>query len=380
MLAIVLLAARSSYAQRGAVESRPIAIDSVQDVVQTWSVETPLFIKGSIGVSEQQLAELKQWLRVNGPHWTVVLLSTAAGEVYEAPDGRQYADLDAVEYALGKGLSNQTAFGALENPVTHERDGSVFVLFLRERKFSYFSSDAQDRRAVGKSHWIGELDRPAFRAMTNGGRIVDAVKDTVKTINGRLNQAIQAETDAAKRAELEQSRAIEFLRSGMVTATASIDDIEKKSKGFRAEHPSATGPLTIPPIVDWRKTLAGIGTELTPDRTRANEQSLAKVADELARYLNAFAASADLEAQKKKLESRMQSLQGSPNEVANPFIEKSNSLLKAAREGSQNGQLNIADSIVQAERSLAQADQAVEQENRRLDQVRLPETAKPHLI
>ena len=63
--------------------------------------------------------------------------------------------MDAVEHALGHGLANQTDFGNLTNPKLGEQDGTVFVLFLKERKFSYYSSDAQDRRGLGQSRWIG---------------------------------------------------------------------------------------------------------------------------------------------------------------------------------------------------------------------------------
>ncbi len=44
---------------------------------------------------------------------------------------------------------NRTDFGNLVHPKTGERDGAVFVLFLQERKFSYYASDAQDRRNLG---------------------------------------------------------------------------------------------------------------------------------------------------------------------------------------------------------------------------------------
>ncbi|MFN9917573.1 MAG: hypothetical protein ACK53L_33620, partial [Pirellulaceae bacterium] len=98
-------------------------------------------------------------------------------------------------------MNNQTGFAGLLHPVTQERDAAVFVLFLRERKFSYYSSDAQDKRKLGKSRWIGDLDQPAIRAMRNGGRIVDAVKDTVRSIDDSLEAKIRSEILFKKRAE-----------------------------------------------------------------------------------------------------------------------------------------------------------------------------------
>jgi len=95
--------------------------------------------------------------------------------------------MTAVEHALGKGCSNQTGFGDLKDSRTGKANGAVFVLFLKERKFSYFASAAFDKRGLGECYWIGRLDKPAINAMRNGGRIVDAVKDTVTSISNPLS-------------------------------------------------------------------------------------------------------------------------------------------------------------------------------------------------
>ena len=89
-----------------------------------------------------------------------------------------------------------------------QKNGAIFVLFLEERKFSYFSSDAMDFRRLGHRRWVGDLDKPAIRAMRNGGRIVDAVKDTISNIETKLTKAIAGEIAAKKRAEIERKRAL----------------------------------------------------------------------------------------------------------------------------------------------------------------------------
>jgi len=358
-----------ALSQRQRLDVGPIAIESVNEVIQAWSVERHLFIKGEIGVGTQQLVVLQHWLAANGPHWTIVLLQSASGESFQASDGRTYSDMDAVEHALGYGLSNRTGFGALEHSTTKEKDGAIFVLFLRERKFSYFASDAQDRRGLGQSHWIGELDQPAFRAMRSGGRIIDAVKDTVQSINRRLDNAIQAEASAARRAADEQKRGIEFLKAGIETTRTSIQDVEKNAQDILAAHPSATGPLTQPTIKQWRSALEEIESQLTPEFTRANEQSLAKVADEIARFLNAFASAGDLTEQSAKLESRILALNKDPNGIANPFIEQTRKILSEAKLKADDGQLDVASLIAQAEVRLSQANNAIEQENQRIAEV-----------
>ena len=166
-----------------------VPIQRVEDVIDNWQPNRHVFVKGDIGVGQRQLDELQTWIAQNAPHWTVVLMESAAGERYRAADGRSYEGLDAVEHALGNGLSNRTGFGNWEHPKTGESDGAIFVLFLRDRKFSYFGSDAQDRRGLGESAWMGQLDQPAFRAMRGGGRIVDAAKDTIQSINEQLEKS-----------------------------------------------------------------------------------------------------------------------------------------------------------------------------------------------
>ncbi|MFM7930213.1 MAG: hypothetical protein ACKO9Q_21105 [Pirellula sp.] len=139
-------ASSSSYAQLGFTQ-----IERIQDVLSTWTPDRHLYVKGDIGASRQQLADLEQWLAENGPHWTVVLLDTADSEYYVAADGRSLFGIDAVEVALGMGLSNKTKFGDLVHPVTHENDGAIFALMLKNKTFSYFGSEAQDRRGLGEA-------------------------------------------------------------------------------------------------------------------------------------------------------------------------------------------------------------------------------------
>ena len=52
------------------------------------------------------------------------------------------------------------------------------------------------------------LDRPAYEAMSNGGRILDAVKNTVRSINGALDKAIESEEQAEINRERERQRVV----------------------------------------------------------------------------------------------------------------------------------------------------------------------------
>ncbi|MFN7626249.1 MAG: hypothetical protein ACK5PZ_05415, partial [Pirellula sp.] len=293
-----------------------VSIESVNDVIDQWSEDKHLYVKGDIGVPAARLDELQQWLSNEGPHWTVVLMEEASGEYYVAPDGRSYFGMDAVEFALGKGLTNRTGFGKLENPVTHETDGAMFVLFLKERKFSYFGSEAQDRRGLGRSKWIGELDQPAFRAMRGGGRVVDAVKETVRTINQRLDRIVSSEAESARTQALEKERDLQTAKEGLSHLTELVDQVAEESVTFRAQHPEATGALAKPDLEEWKKRISDIDAPLNLENAKESHQTIKQLGAQIDSYLNAYAASRGYEANRKELESEFGPLANAPNGVA----------------------------------------------------------------
>ena len=153
----------------------------IEKVIQKWNADQHLYVQGNLGLSDSQLMELESWLHQNGPHWTVILMEDASRQRYINQEGRIENGMDAVELSVSD-LMELGSFTSQVHPVSGEQDGAVFILFLKQRKFSYRSSEAQNRRGLGQNRWIGKLDRSAFRAMRGGGRILDAVRDTVTSI------------------------------------------------------------------------------------------------------------------------------------------------------------------------------------------------------
>ncbi len=219
-MAVGLLAAGSvvEAVQLDRVSPVVTRFERAEDVAKQWAPGQQVYVKGNVNVAEQQLNDLAEWLQSNGPHWTVVLMETAEGEYFEGPDGTQHYGMGAVEHALGYGLNNQTSIASLKHPVTQERDATIFILFLRERQFSYYSSEAQDKRGLGKSKWIGNLDKAAINAMRNGRRVVDAVKDTVKSITGGLDRKINNEILLRVRAQQAMWGLVVALILGLILA------------------------------------------------------------------------------------------------------------------------------------------------------------------
>jgi hypothetical protein len=366
----------SSEAKNTALESSVIRIESVGDVIRRWKPNRHLYVKGELGIGEQQLANLQTWLNENGTHWTVVLMETAAGESYQAPDGRNYLGLDAVEYALGHGLSNQTSFGDLIHPQTREADGAVFALFLKERKFSYFASDAQDKRRLGEAIWVGQLDQPAFRAMRSGGRILDAVKDTVTNINHRLEKAIEAEAADEQRRQQERERAITNARSALQEGVNSIEQVVSAATAWKQQFPQATGALAQPPIESWKQTVNEISKLLEQEDVTTAIQQKGNLVTDIDRYLNLYAASQDFDTQIDKLQKQADMLRNSPNNVAEPGLIELETLVQQAADERKQGAFEFPVTLRTAFERWENVNKIVENEIQRLKQ----EAAQAQLI
>ncbi|MHB9008512.1 MAG: hypothetical protein ACYDC1_16470, partial [Limisphaerales bacterium] len=218
-----------------------------------------LFVKGEVGVGAAQLDALAGWLDAQATNWVVVLLESAAGESFTDAEGSRFTGIEAVTHALGKGLLNQPAFGQSVHPRTGERNAAIFVLFLKDRRFSYFGSDAYDHRGLGEERWIGNLDQWAVKAMRDGGRVVDAVQDTITNLDRRLYMTIEAEAgERAQRLAQEQAnraRAIEEARAEVESAAQGLALLEARVAEFNQRHPQHTGQIGRPDLPALRAEL-----------------------------------------------------------------------------------------------------------------------------
>jgi len=126
-------------------------------------------------------------------------VESAKGERYTDVSGKLFKGVDAVEYAMGKGLPARTGFGAIRHAETGQGSGAFFILFLKDRNFSYYGDEVCQFRGLGAERWGGQLDVKAKSAMRNGGRIVSAVEGTVKYIDGRLSEVLRKEAMPAQK-------------------------------------------------------------------------------------------------------------------------------------------------------------------------------------
>ncbi len=360
-------------------QAQVVTFTSINEVVDNWSQDQQVYVQGKIGVSNRKLTELAKWLKQNGPHWTVVLMQTASSQKYVSRDGRSYRGMDAVEYALGHGLSNLTDFGHLENEQTKQSDGCVFVLFLKERKFSYFGSDTQDTRGLGESRWVGHLDQPAFRAMRGGGRILDAVKDTVSNINKKVESAIRREAaarqkaiDDAKRAELQRQTDLLRLKEDIAEAkTVAVAEVIRLANKFVNDFPKASeSDLAKPPTDDWVRSLDQEEEDLNLDNISEIKQRVSVTVDRIRRYLNDYEAHRTFDALVQPIEEDIDQLSMAIEDVADEQIEDASSLLDQARMAHALGDRKFFELLDQTRNVIVGANQtlATHREQVRIEQ------------
>lgn len=314
----------------------PKVISSVEEVFVDWRPDQRLYVKGDLGVGESQLAGLEQWLDQNGTNWIIVLMDAAAGERFTDASGRSFRDMDAVEHRLGKGLPAQTEFGSWADSRTGERSGAFFVLFLKERKFSYYGSDVYDNRSLGENRWKGNLDKPAITAMRGGGRVVDAAKDTVSSIDQQLDRKIAAAErqvrQALEKAKAREARLESEAQGSYEAAQQQLSNLVSQVERMRESDSALTGEVVQPDVVDWTAQLASAESNLSradyeASTALANEviEGVSRAQQEIDRYRNAGGIMDGLESDL----TRMRSMQYAG--LASVRFEKADDLLAESR-------------------------------------------------
>jgi len=282
----------------------------IEKVIQKWSPNQHLYVQGNLGLSDSQLMKLESWIRQNGPHWTIILMEDASRQRYINQEGRIETNMDAVELSVSD-LMELGSFTSQVHPVSGEQDGAVFILFLKQRKFSYRSSDAQNRRGLGQDRWIGKLDRSAFRAMRGGGRILDAVRDTVTSINNPLSRAIVAEQKVAEQKRLQRQRKVSEMLARLKEVENKIGRIQSSAATVKQAHPNSTADMTQPDIASITKQVSEIRTNLKQENASLGKiQKTTNQADNASDdWINLYREYEGFEISEKQLQQRKEQLE-----------------------------------------------------------------------
>ncbi|MEO0415058.1 MAG: hypothetical protein AAF226_08920, partial [Verrucomicrobiota bacterium] len=341
-----LLAVGGAPVLWGQISDQPRSFSQIDEVVRNWNADQKLWVQGDVRVSPANLTTLEKWIDEHGPNWTVVLMATAQGQVFDG-----YRGMDAVEQALGKGLSNRTGFGQLIHPETEETNGAAFVLFLAERKFSYFGSDAYDNRQLGERFWIGQLDLGAIEAMRNGGRVADAVKNTISQIDRQLALKIKREAVARELREEQMRQLPDKLRERISTISSRVNKARSQNSDF-------TGQLARPDLEGWRAKLVALELSVSNEDFELASKSYGDVVRSIGRFEETFNRWVKA---KDEITKVKQQIATAPEDSEAPralgMISKAKSSILAAEENHVRGdpvylqQLEIAmQSVIDAER------------------------------
>ena len=282
----------------------------IGQVIQKWNSNQHLYVQGRLGLSQSQLVGLEGWIHQNGPHWTVILMEDAARQRYANREGRIETGMDAVELSVSD-LMEVGSFRSQTNPVTGEQDATVFILFLEQRSFSYRASQAQNRRGLGQNRWIGKLDRSAYRAMRGGGRILDAVRDTITSINLPLSRAIVEEQKIAEQKRLQRQREVDQMLARLGEVENKLARIRKSASTVKQSHPDATADMTDPDIASIAQQMSAIKLSLKKEDTllgsaRKSTDFVDNASDD---WINLYREYERFETSEKQLQQRNEQLQ-----------------------------------------------------------------------
>lgn len=346
------------------------------EVVKSWEPTQHVYTKGALGVGNKQLQELEQWMDQYARNWTAVLLENAEGETFTDAEGKTYTGMDAVDHALGKGLPNQTVLGQMVDDRTGQRNAAFFVLYLKERRFGYYASDAFDSRGLGEDRWQGNLDAPAIAAMRSGGRVVDAVKDTITNLEKKLTRAIKAERQARERVAADAKRFLQQAQNSMTSATEKITALQQRVQKLRTAQispESVDGDLSRPDITRWRNEL-GIAANSLADgniraaRTRVEQviKSIGLFHQRLDRYVQSGEFLARLNERLPTLKSHLESVDAPIElQVARDAMAKASSA-HARMDSAYRSALDDAEAAFEAfDVANARAEQAVKHRKER---------------
>lgn len=337
--------------------------NDITEVIQNWKSGQHLFVKGDLGPSAGELVQLEQWLHRNGPNWTVILMQSAGDQRYMNSDGRIATGMDAVELSMAD-LMEVGSWRSQTHAITGEQDAAVFILYLNERKFSYRASEAQSRRGLGQNRWIGKLDRPAYRAMRGGGRVLDAVRDTVDSINSALNRAIVEEQTLAAARERQRRQEVDELAATVAQTAEKQTSIELAAKAIRDARPEATGDMTAPQIAPIEQSIASLRTSLKqedvdPASLRQRVQEVTTAADDWRNLYDEYSRFEESEQQIREQVKRLRSSAGKLSGSVDPTLGEVERELQAAREFYEQADSQFLQRLNAASHALQQSDQAL---------------------
>lgn len=349
----------SAWAADGA-----LSLERVTGIVEAWSAEQHLYVKGEVNLDTRQAGELEQWLDQNATNWTVVLVNTARGESYQGKRG-----IDAVEAIMETELLGTTGFGELRSPKTGDLFGAFFVIYLQERKFSYFGGDHYEDRGLGGNRFVGNLDSAAIRAMRNGGRVANAVRGTIELIDGKLARKLQQQRRSQQAAQAAKEARRRDVQVAIAAGERSLQELGSALEEFRQRKGVLTGDIAQTNTLIWQESFRQAKSSLANGEVALAGQLAESARGEIRARSNLLRDYDSTGVLLKEIERQLLELKLHPHheggeETRQFLLEK----LAAAKEAHQQGlsyYYSRAENLSQLLVSLVQSDEFAAEEYQR---------------
>ncbi len=220
-------------------------------LLDKWQPDQHLYTVGDLSLSERELNGLEKWLDQNGKNWTILLTQSSSKERYKGPFGDRLTGVDAVETALTRGLRAKTAFGQLKDQKSGLANGALFIIYLKERQFSYYGATYYSRNGADPSRFKNNLDAEARKAMRDGGKIIQAVTRTIASIDGRV-------VDTIAQRERKREKLAQAAKDDLSSLKAKLNTTSEKQATIVAEIPEGGGDFTRFPGAKYREQLKAL--------------------------------------------------------------------------------------------------------------------------
>ncbi|MGE0489230.1 MAG: tetratricopeptide repeat protein [Vulcanimicrobiota bacterium] len=317
-------------------DTTPVSFSSAQDVVDKFSAEQQLYVKGN-PLTASEMAQMQNVLKQH-PNMYVVLIDYASN----------YEDFD---YTVSTGIGNSDAFQSVRNEETGEKEAAVFMVYFDSnggRKIFMRSEELPDKLGVGEENFSDEYGNPLrllrtfLRARDQGKNMPGMLEDVFKEVNGEIDKYVAnlrtSATEAVHRGESEVPR------------------LQDRYRDFNRQHPNA---IPEPNFSGWQTQLQEAKAALDSgqfqqaiDKANGVIGAVGAANQAITGYEQTLATASQLMgqaerslAQDKEALSKFQKDFGQGGQIGSPDVKGWEDQLKRAQDAMRAGDFDTAKSL-----------------------------------
>ncbi|MGV8151849.1 MAG: hypothetical protein ACP5OG_02115 [Candidatus Nanoarchaeia archaeon] len=331
-------------------------LNKVTDILNSWSKETHVYVKGNINYDSNALQNIDSWIESNYPNWTVVLVGDSSNEFYKDPEGRNWKGFDAVEYCIGLGLMNQAEFKSIIDKESEMPNACTFMIGFDTRDYGAGPSPLHKKYGITSDNFVSFFGDIVVNRLQDGRRISDAIKDTITAVETRLKNSVDNE-------RIEKEKAASIASAFVDKAKTEITVLKNNLARFKSNYPKINGEIISVDFSGLEANLSNSKMYLGAGNYDAARQEAAKVIKSSSSYLELWNGYLDAGNKIANLEESY--VQLSKHEYAS-YAKDSLAALKEsinlAKSSWQNGELKYLSLIDLTQDNLKNAQAKIEHE------------------